>query len=150
MIKIKELGAIKSPKNRSTYALYECPVCKKEFIARNGDVSSGKSTKCKSCSMKKAKTKHGDCKTRLYIIWSDMKARCNNANHKNYNDYGGRGINVCDEWIIYENFKDWALNNRYEDCLTIDRENNNGNYNPTNCRWATRKQQVSNRRISYV
>lgn len=84
---------------------------------------------------------------RLYRIWTGMKQRCYNPNCDNYPDYGGRGITICDEWLgNYEAFKDWALSHGYSDNLSIDRINVNGNYEPSNCRWATMKVQANNKR----
>lgn len=87
--------------------------------------------------------------SRLYYIWTDMKTRCYCPKDKSYNYYGGRGITVCDDWLGkfgYVNFYAWAIKNGYEENLTIDRINSNGNYEPSNCRWATMKQQGRNRR----
>lgn len=86
---------------------------------------------------------------RLYRIWIDMRQRCNNPNNKRYHKYGGRGINYCQEWTSWLNFTEWALENGYDDTLTIDRINNNDGYYPNNCRWATQKQQANNRSTSH-
>lgn len=91
--------------------------------------------------------KHGLRHTRQYRIWLMMKNRCFNKRCDRYNDYGGRGITVCDEWRNdFKAFYDWAMSNGYSDELTIDRINNDGNYEPTNCRWITVKQQNRNSR----
>lgn len=91
-------------------------------------------------------TKHGQSRTRLYHTWQYMKRRCYNPKHKHYSYYGGRGIVVCDEWLSsYENFMQWAISNGYSDDLTLDRIDSDGNYEPNNCRWVSRKVQQNNR-----
>jgi hypothetical protein len=110
----------------------------------------------KSCGCMRLKLLHNaTCKPdsiykeRLHTIWSHMKQRCYNPKSDNYYLYGGRGIRICDEWKnSYESFREWALSNGYADNLTIDRINPNGNYEPSNCRWATAEAQSSNRRDS--
>lgn len=96
--------------------------------------------------------KHGDCvdgySARLNRIWRMIKNRCMNANTPAYKNYGGRGITICDEWLSYPVFKKWALENGYNDQLTIDRIDVNGNYCPLNCRWVTRFTQAGNTRAN--
>lgn len=92
---------------------------------------------------------HGDTKNRqrnrLYRIWSLMKDRCNNANNNNYQYYGGKGVKICDDWYNYQLFRDWAYAHGYQDDLSIDRVDSNGDYCPDNCRWIPLSQQSSNR-----
>ena len=90
---------------------------------------------------------HGLRKTRLYRIWSNIKTRCINQNDSHFERYGKRGITVCEEWKNdFKTFYDWAINNGYSDKLTIDRIDNNGNYEPSICRWVTVKEQNQNKR----
>lgn len=95
--------------------------------------------------------KHGDYGTRLYGIWSKMLGRCRNSNDP---FYGGRGITYCQDWLDYRIFKEWAMSSGYKDGLSIDRRDTNGDYEPSNCRWATPKQQSNNtrrnRKVTYM
>ncbi len=92
------------------------------------------------------RVKHGMYGTRIYRIWAAMKRRCLNPNYHEYHLYGGRGIKVCNEWLGFVEFYKWAMNNGYKDDLSIDRINQDGNYEPNNCRWETCKRQANNRR----
>ena len=89
---------------------------------------------------------HGDSKTRLYSIWSGIKKRILNKNDCEYHNYGGRGITICDDWLKYENFKNWAIPNGYKDDLSIERIDFNKNYCPKNCCWIPMSEQGLNRR----
>jgi len=83
-------------------------------------------------------------KCRLYIIWSDMRVRCNNPKSVNYPWYGAKGVRVCAEWDDYAVFRAWAIAKGYRKDLTLDRERSDGDYEPGNCRWATRQEQQTN------
>lgn len=82
---------------------------------------------------------------RLYRIWGHIKTRCFNPNYENFHRYGGRGITMCDEWRNnFRSFERWALCNGYNEKLSIDRINNDGNYEPSNCRWISQSEQNKN------
>ncbi|MCK6499065.1 MAG: hypothetical protein L6Q38_06245 [Nitrospira sp.] len=105
------------------------------------DLRSGKS---KSCGCAERPVKHGKTDTRTHRIWRAMKTRCHNKNSSGFHKYGARGIKVCDRWLNFEDF----LSDMGEAPLgmSIERKNNNGNYEPGNCIWATPKQQARNNR----
>lgn len=122
---------------------------------KNVPVSALTSGKVKSCGCMRGKwgkegcTPHDLIKHRLYRIWSQVKQRCTNPNQRSYRWYGAKGITVCDEWSnSFMSFYNWAMANGYADGLTIDRINSSGNYEPSNCRWVTQKEQIGNRDIT--
>lgn len=80
-----------------------------------------------------------------FVTWCNMKQRCLNPNCKPYKWYGSRGISICKEWLVYKAFEKWALANGYEEGLTIDRIDNDGNYCPENCQWITRSENSKRR-----
>jgi len=122
--------------------------CGNECSVRADHLKSGETQSCGCLHaeiIKRVKTVHGMAGKRLQVIWNNMKARCYNPKSQHYNRYGGRGISICPEWVNdCSKFITWALNNGYSDDLTIDRINNDGNYEPQNCRWVTQQEQAQN------
>ncbi len=139
---VEDLGTDKS-KGYKRFAIFECPVCRNDFKTCVNDVKQKKSLQCRKC----ASSKHGMARTRLYRIYINIKTRCYNKNSTFYSIYGGRGINMCKEWLHSKKaFLKWSLENGYRDNLQIDRIDNNKGYYPLNCRWADSSTQNSNKR----
>ena len=107
----------------------------------------GRSRSCGCWKSEKART-HGKSRTAIYELWSGMLKRCSNTNSEQYANYGGRGIQVCERWKKFENF--YADMGECPAGHSLDRIDNNGNYEPRNCRWATQKQQVRNKQNTFM
>ena len=137
------------PEGKRTKYLCRC-VCGAEKLVAHGDLRSGKSKSCgclrRDVTIKKNTTHGMSHHNRLWRIWVNMRTRCYNSNTTYWDRYGGRGITVCEEWRdSFQSFYDWAMDNGYSDSLTIDRINNDGDYEPNNCRWVTVREQSYNR-----
>lgn len=127
--------------NKRKMASTECIHCESIKNMRLSDFISNVAVSCKCRAVK-----HGMNRTKIYSVYANIKYRCYNSNHHEFHNYGGKGIIVCDEWLGengFANFYEWALNNGYEEGLTIDRLNSDGNYEPNNCQWITRSENTA-------
>lgn len=150
-----KLVVIDRAESRGKQTMWNCLCdCGNKTVAFGGHLKDGHTKSC-GCQRKNAcgnnfRT-HGMSDTHLYYIWYDMKVRCYYRQNNNYHNYGGRGITVCDEWLnSFEAFRDWALQNGYQDGLSIERIDVNGNYCPANCCFITMAKQALNKRDNHL
>lgn len=145
--KFNHLTVVKLASRNPIY--WECVCdCGNTTFVRTSNLTRGQVKTC-GCAHKRGNPTHGHSNTRLYRIYKKIIRRCYCADEPSYHNYGGRGITVCDEWKNdFMTFYNWALDNGYDESLSIDRINNDGNYEPTNCRWVDSKQQSNNRRTN--
>ena len=151
--KYGELTVLRMSEHRKRNVVYWDCVCScgniKSFPVDSLNRGKTKSCGCMFRLKNTLRKRHGMHNTRPYRIWDGMIQRCQNEKAANYNDYGGRGITVCDAWHKFENF--WEdMRDTYQDRLTLDRKNNDGNYEKGNCRWATQEQQHNNTRSNVL
>lgn len=136
--------------NKNRKAIWKCKCeCGNEINVVGCNLKSGNTKSCGCYNHDKIMErnyKHNMSNTRLFRIWVGMIQRCKNKNNSVYSYYGGNGITICTEWEKdFEVFYKWAISNGYKENLTLDRKNNNGNYEPSNCRWVTIKEQQRNK-----
>lgn len=144
-----KLTALKAVgKNKHNCYLWKCVcLCGNTSIVATNDLTSGNT---QSCGCQKGTPTHRKTKTRLYRIWRNMKQRCFNPQVTAYHTYGGRGITVYEEWrLCFESFEAWAIEHGYSADKELDRIDTNGNYEPSNCRWITHKENCRNRRTNH-
>ena len=147
---IKDLGfrfATEKSTQKVRYGLYECQYCGSEFETMVQNVKCGDTKSC-GCQRKGINVTHGICSNKFYKTWNNMIQRCTNPNHKNYKDYGARGITVCEEWLDVATFIAWAeATHPNIEGYSLDRIDNDKGYSPENCRWADNTTQWVNKRM---
>ena len=151
--KFGKLTVIKKVENINGRTAYLCECeCgnKKQIIGKYLKNGSTKTCGCGKILNPHHKT-HGQSNNKIYYVYKNMINRCYNKKNKKYESYGKRGIQVCNEWLQnFENFYNWAINNGYQENLSLDRINNNGNYKPSNCRWVDLYTQANNKRNNHL
>ncbi len=137
--------------NKHRHSKWECDCdCGNKFVTTTPSLRKKKPTRSCGCLRPGITVDENGKLTRLYNTWNSMKSRCLNQSDKDYERYGGRGIVVCEDWLKFEPFYRWAKANGYEDTLSIERMDNDGNYEPKNCCWIPLINQAKNRRSSHL
>ena len=124
--------------------------CGNEIIVLREHVVSGRQKSCGCLKKRNGKVTHGMTGTKIYRVWANMISRCCNQKLKSWDNYGGRGITVCDEWRNFQNFMDWSFKNGYSETLTLDRIDNDKGYSAENCRWVDEFVQANNKRNNHI
>lgn len=125
---------------------YECECeCGNKVIVNKYKLLSGHTKSCGCLKLKHKNRLSGETNKRIYSCWRNMLQRCQTRSRKDSKYYYDKGIHICDEWMIFDSFADWALENGYRNDLTLDRINSNGDYSPDNCRWVTMEEQQRNK-----
>jgi hypothetical protein len=148
--KLAPLKIAKRDLRGNLYWTCQCD-CGRLATVRADRLKMGTTKSCGCIHDKGNNTKHNLSKTRLYKTWVNIKQRCFNVKNTSYQNYGTRGIVMCNEWFNdFKKFYDWCMSNGYSDSLTIDRIDNNGNYEPLNCQFITLKQQQLNKSDNHI
>ena len=143
---MKNILTVLKTQGRKVTCKCRCGIIKDFWLC---DIENGKIKSCgclRYIQLSERNKKHGKCGSRIYRIWRGIISRCEIKSATSYENYGGRGISVCIEWHNFESFNKWAIQNGYSETLTIERINNDGNYDPTNCSWITKSEQSLNKR----
>lgn len=148
------VGTISHKNNHGSWC-WNCKCdCGNLCIISGASLRSGRTQSCGCYNKERSSAthlQHGVAYTNLAAVRNTMLQRCYSPNSKSYPDYGGRGISVCEAWKIDPvSFYDWAFSSGYKEGLSLDRINNEGNYEPSNCKWSTRKEQNNNQRSNHL
>lgn len=151
-LKIMEFAYFKKDSRGSNRKYWKCLCdCGNYCVVEQNHIKGGVTKSCGCLRFGRITYfKHGENLTRLHRTWVQMRRRCREKKYDQYNRYAKRGTKVCDEWQEYIPFRDWALANGYDDTLSIDRIDNDGDYTPENCRWADIKTQANNRSSNHL
>lgn len=148
------LVVVERAESKGKRTMWKCLCdCGNTKVVEAGNLKTGHTTSC-GCvwqevvpeTNRNINRRHGMSQTKLHKAWANMRYRCFNPRCKYYDNYGGRGITICDEWNEFESFMEWSLNNGFADGMSLDRIDVNGNYEPGNCRWVSWEVQENNKR----